>query len=235
MIFQNTGNNLLEDDLFCFVTAVRSIKEYGYKVESFNEWKKSVGPLTIFRRAGLELAMELTKNSTGLAWLSEEGVKHQFDSLVISDYTDRKNFLRYFAFCKECVGKGWVKDIKEQIRQKTEKLQPKNNGLLDSDKFCYMSAWTAIIRFGFIVNDEKEWFVAVSPLTTLSEKVGLDLALKLSRNSPGYVSDDDVKRKYNDIIKSNKSNRKYFLRYFKYCKDKMGKDWVSQIQREIKK
>lgn len=128
-----------------------------------------------------------------------------------------------------------VDDIVYQQVFQTRRDKYNTNSLLDSNVFCYTAAWSAIIRYGFTVNGYTDWFSAISPLTTLPPETGLDLALELSRKSPGYISDSDVINKYNEIIKSNKSNREYFLRYFKYCKDKMGKDWISQIRSRYKK
>lgn len=121
-------------------------------------------------------------------------------------------------------------DIVYQNQFQYNKEKYEKTSLLASDKFCYLAAWNCINMFSFKVCGYTDWFSAISPLTTLPYDKGLNLAIILSMNSPGYVSDADVKRKFDEIIKTNKSDREYFLRYFKYCKDRMGKNWVGQLK-----
>ena len=100
--------------------------------------------------------------------------------------------------------------------------------LLDDNDFCVSSVNYCIDRLGLQTTDYQNWISHLGSLTSL----GMDgelLGIKLSQQSPNYISDDDVKRTMRSL--SGKGCQRHFLlRYFKMCKDSLGKDWVQVIK-----
>lgn len=114
------------------------------------------------------------------------------------------------------------------------------NNLLDNDFFCYTAAEHSILYYGLKVNGYTEMEDIIGSLTTLPREIGLELALRICNKIPLYthgeydryglyLGDELVTAIYDQLIKTDKSNRKYFLRYFKFLKDKMGKYWVQHV------
>jgi hypothetical protein len=63
---------------------------------------------------------------------------------------------------------------------------------------------------------------------------GEELAIQLSRQSRGYKSDEDVVKTLKRLS-DNQRNRQYLTRYFKMCKESLGKYWIQEIKKMYEK
>jgi hypothetical protein len=103
--------------------------------------------------------------------------------------------------------------------------------LLDDDDFCVSCVNYCIDRLGLQTTDYQNWISHLGSLTSLGMEGEL-LGIKLSQQSPKYTSDDDVNKTMRSL--SGKGCQRHFLlRYFKMCKDSLGKDWVQVIRSTI--
>lgn len=105
--------------------------------------------------------------------------------------------------------------------------------LLNDDEFCYLAADCAINKLGMQTNNAnnmRDWLGHISTLTILGSR-GLDLAIALSRQSPEFKSEQDVIKTFNRYARQH-ADRTYMLRYFKYCKDRLGNDWVAKVKND---
>ena len=104
--------------------------------------------------------------------------------------------------------------------------------LLDDDDFCVSCVNYCIDRLGLQTTDYLNWISHLGSLTSLGMEGEL-LGIKLSQQSPNYTSDDDVKRTMKSL--SGKGCQRHFLlRYFKMCKESIGKDWIQIIKNNFK-
>ena len=107
--------------------------------------------------------------------------------------------------------------------------------LLMNDDFCYKAAKYAINKLGMctnLSNNMKDWLGHLATLSLLGER-GHELALDLSRRSSGYLNDAEVTKTFKKYSsKTTQETRQFFTRYFKYCKDRLGSQWVSIIKNE---
>ena len=101
--------------------------------------------------------------------------------------------------------------------------------LLNDDKFCICCANYCINRLGMKTTDYTNWLSNIGSLSSLGFE-GEQLAIDLSRQSRGYTGDEDVIKTMNRLS-DNQRNRQYLTRYFKLCKDNLGKYWISEIKK----
>jgi hypothetical protein len=66
-------------------------------------------------------------------------------------------------------------------------------------------------------------------LSTLGAE-GERLGVELSRQSPNYKSDEDVIRIIKTLSKKS-GQRRYLTRYFKMCKESLGKNWIKDLKK----
>lgn len=106
-----------------------------------------------------------------------------------------------------------------------------HNSLLNDDRFVYACAAIAIRQFGFQTNGNSNmmrWVSCLDGLASLGHS-GLGLALELSRQSDGYVSDRDVEQQFNRSLRKG-GNREWLGRFFGVCKEGLGPDWIKKIK-----
>ena len=111
------------------------------------------------------------------------------------------------------------------LPQKSHKME---ENLLDNDKFCIAAADYCINHLGIKTGDYADWLSHMGALSTLGMD-GESLAQQLSVQSPNYKDSDDV---HKTIIstKGKRNHREYLLRYFKMCKDYLGRDWIKVLK-----
>lgn len=110
------------------------------------------------------------------------------------------------------------------------------DSLLADDRFCFAAAWQAITH-GYVsntANNMRDWLGQLSTFSTLGS-VGLRLAIELSRRSSSYTGDKDVERAFVRMSRTNSGSRQYFTRYFAFCKELWGKDWISKVKESYQK
>lgn len=110
------------------------------------------------------------------------------------------------------------------------------DSLLNDDRFCFAAAWQAI-SYGYVsntANNMNDWLGQLSTFSTLGS-AGLKLAIELSRRSSNYEGDKDVERAFWRMAKKNNNSRQYFTRYFAFCKELWGKDWISKVRESYQK
>ena len=100
--------------------------------------------------------------------------------------------------------------------------------LLNDDKFCISCANYCINRLGMQTTDYTNWLSNIGSLSCLGYD-GEQLAIDLSRQSRGYTGDEDVVKTMKRLS-DNQRNRQYLTRYFKLCKDSLGKYWIQEIK-----
>lgn len=123
-------------------------------------------------------------------------------------------------------------------QQKEYKIQSitELDSLLNDDRFCFAAAWQAI-TYGYVsnsANNMNDWLGQLSTFSTLGS-VGLKLAIEMSRKSANYESDKDVERAFWRMAKKNANSRQYFTRYFSFCKELWGKDWINKVRESYQK
>ena len=96
-------------------------------------------------------------------------------------------------------------------------------------QFCISCARYCIDRLGFKTTDYTNWLSNVGSLSCLGYD-GEELAIQLSRQSRGYKSDEDVLKTLKRLS-DNQRNRQYLTRYFKMCKESLGKYWIQEIKK----
>ena len=101
--------------------------------------------------------------------------------------------------------------------------------LLSDDQFCISCARYCIDRLGFKTTDYTNWLSNIGSLSCLGYD-GEELAIQLSRQSRGYKSDEDVVKTLKRLS-DNQRNRQYLTRYFKLCKESLGKYWIQEIKK----
>jgi hypothetical protein len=101
--------------------------------------------------------------------------------------------------------------------------------LLNDDKFCISCANYCINRLGMQTTDYTNWLSNIGSLSCLGYD-GEQLAIDLSRQSRGYTGDEDVVKTMKRLS-DNQRNRQYLTRYFKLCKDSLGKYWIQEIKK----
>jgi hypothetical protein len=101
--------------------------------------------------------------------------------------------------------------------------------LLNDDKFCISCANYCINRLGMQTTDYTNWLSNIGSLSCLGYD-GEELAIQLSRQSRGYKSDEDVLKTLKRLS-DNQRNRQYLTRYFKMCKESLGKYWIQEIKK----
>lgn len=106
--------------------------------------------------------------------------------------------------------------------------------LLDDDKFCVICSDYCINRLGFKTQEYSNWLSHMGCLSTLGVD-GERLGVELSRQSPNYKSDEEVIKIMRTLSKKS-GQRKYLTRYFKMCKESLGKNWIRDLKKmyEIK-
>lgn len=125
--------------------------------------------------------------------------------------------------------------VKNEVKSYSKYAQKQNaiDDLLQDDDFCYKAADYAINKLGMqtnVGNNMRDWLGHISTLTLLGSR-GLQLAIDLSKQSSEFKSEKDVTNTFNRYSRRN-ADRTYMLRYFKYCKDKLGKDWIKTVKNE---
>lgn len=102
--------------------------------------------------------------------------------------------------------------------------------LLDDDKFCYSVVDFCIDKLHYQSGGRTTgWIQDLSICKSLP--YGDDLALRISRQSSGYVSDKDVLGVFNH--KATYTNRSGLTKFFKLCKDyfsSQNKNWIYSIK-----
>ena len=101
--------------------------------------------------------------------------------------------------------------------------------LINDDKFCISCVDYCINRLGLKTTDYTNWLSHIGSLSCLGPK-GEELGLQLSRQSRGYQSDEDV-LKTMKRLPDRVQNRQYLTRYFKLCKENLGKYWITEIKK----
>lgn len=104
--------------------------------------------------------------------------------------------------------------------------------LLDDDKFCVSCADYCINHLNYHTTDYVNWLSNIGSLGCLGYE-GQQLAIQLSRQSKGYKDDADVVRTMKHLS-GKSSNRQYLTRYFKMCKENLGKHWIMDIKKIYK-
>lgn len=100
--------------------------------------------------------------------------------------------------------------------------------LLDDDRFCICCADYCINQLNYQTTDYTNWLSNIGSLSSLGFD-GQQLAIQLSRQSRGYKDDNDVIKTLNNLSGKLK-NRQYLTRYFKMCKESLGKHWIQEIK-----
>ena len=104
--------------------------------------------------------------------------------------------------------------------------------LLNDDNFVYACVAIAIRKFNYTSNSIDKnyyrWWSCLNGLASLGYK-GLDLALELSRQSSGYISDSDVVHQFELCLRKG-GDREWLGRFFKPLKDEWGDDWIKMVR-----
>lgn len=119
----------------------------------------------------------------------------------------------------------------EMIQWRKNQEKYLHNSLLNDDRFVYACAAIAIRQFGYKTDGNSNmmrWVSCLDGLASLGYS-GLDLALELSRQSKGYVSDRDVEQQFNRCLREG-GNREWLGRFFGVCRERLGPDWIRKIK-----
>ena len=166
--------------------------------------------------------------------------------LIIDPQCGNKNRLRFMSYDNE----PRIKDDNTTIKPFTELkwnepdfidstiqfnlfVKPKKEmpDLLEDDNFCYAVVDFCIDKLHYQSGGRTTgWIQDLSICKSLSLH-GEDLALRISRQSNGYVSDKDVLGVYNH--KATYTNRSGLTKFFKLCKDyfsSQNKNWIYSIK-----
>lgn len=74
-----------------------------------------------------------------------------------------------------------------------------------------------------------EWMRDGFRLATLGER-GYELFLHLSKKSKGFKSEEEVRKKFDNFVKSEKAGKKVLLHYRSEAKKRIGEGWVKIIE-----
>lgn len=165
---------------------------------------------------------------------------------VIDKSCCNPNRLRFISYDSNCLFKDLDSELvlypnkKSEVQQSSYKplidiSLPKQKSkydevdLLNDDKFCIACADYCINRLGLKTTDYTNWISHIGSLTTLGIE-GERLAIQLSQQSKGYKSDNDVLKTMRSLsVKGNQ--RQFITRYFKMCKERLGKYWIAEIKK----
>lgn len=110
-----------------------------------------------------------------------------------------------------------------------QRSKPQNyNDLLNDDKFCIMCSDYCINKLGLKTTDYSNWLSHMGTLSTLGSE-GERLGIQLSRQSPKYKSDEDVIKNMRSLSRKG-GQREFITRYFRMCKESLGKNWIQEIK-----
>lgn len=124
-----------------------------------------------------------------------------------------------------------VSELNLPLRRRLNKTSTQQElELIDDNDFCISCVDYCVNRLGIQTSDYNNWLSHLSCLCTLGPD-GEQLGLQLSRQSPGYQSDDDVLKKMKSVSGKKPNSRDYMTRYFHLCKESLGKSWIQDIRR----
>lgn len=103
-----------------------------------------------------------------------------------------------------------------------------SDDLINDDRFCIAALDYCINKLFYQSGKRSEGWIQDLGLCKLFGAEGELLALQLSRQSQGYVSDNDV---LHTLYKGGlNSQRERMSKFFKMCKDNLGKGWIYKIK-----
>ena len=169
---------------------------------------------------------------------------------VIDKSCSNPNRLRFISYDENPIFKDFESEIVLYPNKKSDKpdtlyrpliditLPKKHNSsndleLLENDQFCIDCADYCINRLGYRTEDYSNWLSHIGSLSSLGIE-GEQLAIQLSRQSRGYKNDNDVMKTIK-LLSSKPNNRQYLTRYFKMCKESLGKNWINEVKEIYKK
>lgn len=195
----------------------------------------SIGGNGIFALAYIEDPMYFTEHFKSL----EQYFKDKFN-LIIDPQCSNSNRLRYLSYDDN----DYLKDEDEDIKPYTDiiwkepeitytpslfyPVKSNNEDLIHDDRFCISVLDYCINKLFYQSGKRTEGWIQDLGLLKLFGCEGEQLALQLSRQSQGYVSDNDV---LHTLYKGGlNSHRERMSKFFKMCKDSLGKGWIYKIK-----
>lgn len=116
-----------------------------------------------------------------------------------------------------------------RVRPSVFKKKEFSQSLIDDDRFCLAAAEMAINKFGMIDAGKNDWLGLISTLLLLGPE-GEKLAHRMSMNhQDNYTGAKDVDKAIKYMSRGH-SDRSYFTRFFKRCKDELGPKWVAEVK-----
>lgn len=113
-------DDLIDDDLFCAVSADYAINKLGYcsngvSGSNMNDWLGCIATLSTLGDIGLLLAIEYSRQSPGFK--NEREVEKTFNHFIKTgkNANSRSYFTKIFSFLKSKLGAEWVKIINKEI------------------------------------------------------------------------------------------------------------------------
>lgn len=105
-----------------------------------------------------------------------------------------------------------------------------SDDLINDDRFCILVLDYCINKLHYQTGKRTEGWIQDLGLLKLFGCEGEQLALQLSRQSQGYISDADV---LHTLHKGGlKSRRELMTKFFGMCKNYLGKGWIYKIKEE---
>ena len=105
-----------------------------------------------------------------------------------------------------------------------------SNDLINDDRFCISVLDYCINKLYYQSGKRTEGWIQDLGLLKLFGCEGEQLALQLSRQSQGYISDKDVLHTFHKG--GLKSKRELMTKFFGMCKNSLGKGWIYKIKDE---
>lgn len=186
--------------------ALAYIDDILYFEEQFNAMKDY-----IFNKFNLKIDAQC-KNPNRLRYISyDENPLIKDEDTVIPPFTDIKFEIKVT----------YTPSLFSQNKTNTEDL-------INDDRFCISVLDYCINKLCYQTGKRSEGWIQDLGLFKLFGSEGEQLALQLSRQSQGYVSDMDV---LNTMHKGRlNSRRERMSKFFKMCKDHLGKGWIYKIK-----
>lgn len=223
------------------------VKEDLMKLPSVFFSSLSIGGHGVFGLMGVELNPDnCTKEEFTELYKYVKEYIFNLTGYTIDKHCSNVNRLRIISIDDNCIYKDWNDSLelfkwkrsttKQNIHYKDilDITLPKRNkttdftDLLNDDHFCLCCCDFCINQLGIQTTDYQNWISHLGSLTSLGVD-GEILGIQLSRQSPHYLSDEDVKKTMKSLSKKN-GQRQFLLRYFNMCKRSIGPGWIQEIK-----
>lgn len=195
----------------------------------------SIGGNGFFALAYIDDPIYFTEQFTALS----EYISDNFN-IKIDSQCSNANRLRYMSYDDNAL----IKDMSETIVPFTSvkfkhnvQYNPviqtlftsnDNDDLINDDNFCIAVLDYCINKLFYQSGKRSKGWIQDLGLLKLFGMQGELLALQMSRQSPGYVSDEDVLKTFHKGRLNSKRER--MAMFFKICKNHFGKGWIYQIK-----